>query len=168
MQSCTGCIYVTFLQCVFSNVSWNHLPEMMHSCNGCTCLTFLCCVILNELSKPFYKRMQCHTGFICLFLSIMCFQLPTWEDAKLHWLHLLDFHPLCVFRCLVKLPVWVKAIPHWLHLFDFSPLCVVKWILKWPVREDAYGFTIVANVCFYFLSHRLSCVECHKYGGFSL
>ena len=27
------------------------------------------------------------------------FQLLFWEAAKSHWLHLLDFSPLCVFQC---------------------------------------------------------------------
>ena len=43
MQSHTGCICLTFLQCVFSCVSSKCLPEMKHSHTGCICLIWLSC-----------------------------------------------------------------------------------------------------------------------------
>ena len=46
------------------------------------------------------------------------FKLP----AREHWLHLFDFSPLCVFKCVFKLSAREEAYSHWLHLFDFSPV----------------------------------------------
>ena len=39
---------------------------------------------------------------------------------------------LCLFICLLKELGAEQAKSHWLHLFDFSPLCVFKCLLKWP------------------------------------
>ena len=41
------------------------------------------------------------------------------EEVKLHWLHLFDFSPLCVFICFLKVLWSDHAKSHWLHLFDF-------------------------------------------------
>ena len=92
-------------------------------------------------------------------ISTVCFYLSTqiaclW-GCKVTWLHLFDFSPLYVFKCLLK---WtgtedsysivtmlalfrffstVEALSHWLHLFDFSPLCIFKCVLKLPAWTDA-------------------------------
>ena len=66
---------------VFSNVSSNWLLEKRHSRIGYICLTFPHCVYLNVLSN-------------CL--------PETWEEVYLHWLHLFDFSPLCIFKCFFK------------------------------------------------------------------
>ena len=34
-------------------------------------------------------------------------------------MHLFDFSSLCVFKCVLKLLTWEDAKLHWLHLFDF-------------------------------------------------
>ena len=52
-------------------------------------------------------------------------------------LHLFDFSPMCVSKCLLKSLAWIDAKSHWLHLFIFSPLCVFKCVLKWPAWDDA-------------------------------
>ena len=50
---------------------------------GCICLTFLRCAFSNKSSNCLHEPRQSHTGY---------------------WLHLYDFSPLCVFKCLLKLP----------------------------------------------------------------
>ena len=40
------------------------------------------------------------------------------------------------FKCVLKWPVWEDAYLHWLHLCNFSPLCVFKCVLKLLVCED--------------------------------
>ena len=65
-HSHTGFIGLTFLHCVFSNVSSNGLPERMHIRIGCICLSSLHCVFSNDPSKSLYETMQSHTGCICL------------------------------------------------------------------------------------------------------
>ena len=66
-------------------------------------------------------------------IYLLCLLKELWtEQAKLHWLHLFDFSPLCVFKCLLKLPACEDAKSHWLHLLDFSPMCVFKCALKLP------------------------------------
>ena len=52
-------------------------------------------------------------AFVWLFPTV-CFQInpetvcPR-EEAKSHWLHLFDFSPLCVFKCVLKLLAWEDA-----------------------------------------------------------
>ena len=68
MHSHTGCIYLAFRRCVFSNVSSKCLHERMHSHIGCICLTFLRCAFLNVFLICLPERMHSHTGSICLAL----------------------------------------------------------------------------------------------------
>ena len=44
----------------------------------------------------------------------------------------IDFSPLWDLKCILKSAGQVDAKLHWLHLFDLSPLCVFKCILKLP------------------------------------
>ena len=56
-------------------------------------------------------------------------KLRIWRRrAPLSRLHLLDFSPMCVFKCLLKSPAQEDAKSHWLHLSDFSLLfkCVLN------------------------------------------
>ena len=51
----------------------------------------------------------------------------------------IDFSPLCDFKCILKLAGQVDAKLHWLHLFDLSPLCLFKshwmhWFSFSPLR----------------------------------
>ena len=59
-------ICLTFLHCVFSNVSSNCLPERMHIHIGCICMIFLHCVSSNVSSIGLYEQMHSHTG--CTYL----------------------------------------------------------------------------------------------------
>ena len=69
-------VLLIFLSCVFSNASLNPLLAKMQSCTGCICLTFFHLMSLNMSSKHLHASMQ-----------------------FAHWLHVLNFSPLCVFRC---------------------------------------------------------------------
>ena len=106
-------------------------------------------------------------AFVWLFSAVcyqMCPQIACMRRGKvglvrqvpqpncLSRLHLLDFSPLCVFKCLLKSPACVDAKSHWLHLFDFSPMCVFKCLLKSPAREDAkshwlHWFSVRFQMC---------------------
>merc|ERR1712016_244948 len=66
MHNHTGCICLTFLHRVSSNVSSNCLPERMHNHTGCICLSFLHCVPSNVSSNYPPERIHNHTGCICL------------------------------------------------------------------------------------------------------
>ena len=66
MHNHTGCICLTLLHCVFSNESSNCLPERMHNHTGCICLTFLHCVFSNVSSNCLLERMHSHIDCICL------------------------------------------------------------------------------------------------------
>ena len=76
-QSHTDCICLTFLHCVFLNVSSNHLHERMQNHIGCICLTFLNCAISNcstfhhcafsnVSSNCLLEKRHSHIGYICL------------------------------------------------------------------------------------------------------
>ena len=126
----------------------------MHTDTGFTWLSFLHYAFSNESSNRLPERMQTYIGCICLsfflvyshwlhwldFSPVCVFRcvpkLPAWEEAKLQWLRLLGFSPLCVFKCLLKSPGQEEAYSHWLHLFDFSPLCIFRCVLKSPDQED--------------------------------
>ena len=66
MHSCIGCICLTFLHCVSSNVSSNDVGNRLHSHTACICLTFLHCVFSNVPSNYLYYRMHIHIGCTCL------------------------------------------------------------------------------------------------------
>ena len=81
-----------------------------------------------------YPQIACTRRGI---VGLVRFPIPSQSGPCLSRLNLLDFSPLCVFKCLLKSPACVDAKSHWLHLFDFSPMCVFKCLLKSPAREDA-------------------------------
>ena len=166
MQSHIGCIYLTFLQSVFLNVSWNHLPEKMQSYIGCIYLTFLHCAFSNVSSNCLHEKGHSHivrfpnrlAGTLSKLVALawlfsMCvfkclLKSPACVDAKSHWLHLFDFSPMCVFKCLRKLHLdWEDVYQNWLHLFDFSSLCAFKCLLKSPI---GFIFTLVTFIEFLF------------------
>ena len=66
LVSFAGLYSATFYHCVFSNVSSNGLPEMMHSHIGCICLVFLHCAFSNVSSNCLPEQMHNHIGCICL------------------------------------------------------------------------------------------------------
>ena len=72
---------------------------------------------------------------LCIFKCFLKF--PAHEDAQLHWLHFVDFSLLCVFKWSIKVLALEEAKSHWLHLFDFYPLCAFKCVLKLTFREEA-------------------------------
>ena len=105
----------------------------MQSYIGCIYLTFLHCAFSNVSSNCLHEKGHSH---IVRFPTRLAFFQVTLGPC-LSWLHLLDFSPLCIFKCHFKLPACVDAKSHWLHLFDFSPRFVFKCLLKSPAREDA-------------------------------
>ena len=99
---------LTFLHSVFSSVSSNYLPEKRHSHIACICLTFLHCVFSYDPSKTLHKRKQSYIGCICLAFLHCAFsnESSNYLHKKMHWLHLFDFSPLCIFKCIFKFPAW--------------------------------------------------------------
>ena len=59
---------LTFLHCVFSNVSSNYLPEMMHNHIGCIYLTFSHSIVSNVSSNHLSERKKSHIGCTCVTL----------------------------------------------------------------------------------------------------
>ena len=123
MQSHIDCMCLTFLHCVFSNVSSNRLPVRMQSHIGSMCLTFLRCVFSNVFSSGLHARMQSHIGCICL--------------TFLHCVFLYDSFTLVAFVQMFQMSPQIAFLSLWLHFFCLSPLCVLKCLLKSPASEDA-------------------------------
>ena len=99
-----GCIYLTLVQCVFSNVSKNCLPKKRHSHIGCICINFLHYAFSNVSSNDLPGRMQNHIGCICL-----TFLHGVFSDETLFRLCLLISHFAFVLSkehldCFVTLP----------------------------------------------------------------
>ena len=46
-------------------------------------------------------------------------RLSAREETKSHRLHLFDFSPLCISKCLLKLAAIEDEKSHWLHFFTF-------------------------------------------------
>ena len=125
-NSLTGCICTIFPNCVFRR---NHVT-------GYICLLFVFCVSRNASSNCLPGRMKSHSGCILFGFSPLCvfkctLKLYARTDAKLHWLHLFDFSPMCFQMCFVNCIAEMKYTD-WLHLFDFSSLYVFKCLLKSP------------------------------------
>ena len=102
MQSHIGCIYLTFLQGLFSNVSSNHLPEKMQSHIGCICLTFLHylfkCVLNVLLSEETYDLIGC----ISLAFSLCAFSSAS-SSFLFDTVHTCNgCICLCVSKCALK------------------------------------------------------------------
>ena len=73
----------------------------------------ICTNIYDTICKTIQKER--HWGCTSL-------ELRVWEkNEKLNLLH--------IFKCDPKLLAWEDAKSHWLHLLDFSPLWVFKWEL---------------------------------------
>ena len=94
---------------MFSNVSSNCLPEMMHNRTGCICLSFLQCVFSNVSSNYRPERIQSHTA---------CLSFLHYVFSMLHLFYLsLWFVPLIAIFTLA----WL-----WLELF-----CPRFWSITW-------------------------------------
>ena len=78
----------TFLLCAFSNVSSNCLQKRMQSHTGCICLTFLHCLFSNVSSNRLPERMHKHTGCICLTFLQCVFSYGLEENSgQCMWSH---------------------------------------------------------------------------------
>ena len=110
MQSHIGYIYLTFLHCVFSNVSSNPLPVGMQNNIGCIYLTF------HAVHFQMSLRSACQWGWKVTLVALVC---------------------LCVFKWFLKLPACKDAKSHRLHLFGFSRPCVCKCLFKLAGADEA-------------------------------
>ena len=113
------CISLTFLYCVFSNVSSNGLPDRCIVTLDAFVLGFLLCSFSNM------SRRHIHTGCICL-IFFHCVLSSVSSNCR----------PQRIQRrtgCIC---------------FDLSPLCVQKWVLKCDLPRE-YGITLVAFVWFF-------------------
>ena len=79
---------------------------------------------------------QSQTGCICLtFLQGVFSSFFQWVlkmsvcwVAYSHWLHFLDFSPLCVFRCVLKLPAWDYVFSYMCPLSTWIRSCIVTLV----------------------------------------
>ena len=150
MQSHTGCICWTFLQCVFSCVSSNYLPERMHSHTGCICSTFLQCVFSCVSSKRLHKRTHSHIGCICLpFLHcVFSSGSSNCQPERRHTC----IGCTCLTSCPGNLLSHLQKLLHWHFIFHptqnfkglYTPfsekgktpnLCTSIWVLVFFINE---------------------------------
>ena len=86
-------------------------------------------------------------------------------NRSLPWLVLifkmvmLDFSPLCVFKCVLKLPAWKDAKWHRLHLLDFSPMCSQSACIRRCIVTQVAFVWLFSSVCFH-VSLQTACVRC--------
>ena len=67
------------------------------------------------------------------------FKTSTWQDIKLHPLHL--FH-LCIFICILEQPEWKNAYSHRMHLLNFLR-CILSSASSYGLRSDLLGSDII-------------------------
>ena len=116
--------FVTFLHCVFSNVSANRLPQKRHSRIGCICLAFDHCVFSSVFLKHLAQSRHSHIG--CIYLTFL-------HCGFVKCLHkLLDFSSPCVLKYILKSPDHIALFA---FVWVFPP-CVFKCVLKLAARED--------------------------------
>ena len=69
----------------------------------------------------------------CLPEQMRSHKSCNWTEVKSHCLHLKDFSPEWIFRCVLKLPDWAEAKSHWLHLKDFQMCPEITWLNRGKV-----------------------------------
>ena len=109
-----------FLNCAFSDVTSNCLPEQIESCIGCICLTFLHCALSNVSSKSLDLKRQSHICFDFSLLSVIkCFLkelgskqalncLPEQMQSHIGCILLTFLH--CAFKCLSDPGLLVRSM----------------------------------------------------------
>ena len=78
----------------FENAQWRKIKQMQP--------VWVCILQCRQFEDSFEntqrrKVKQMQPVWLCIL------RLPAVEEAKSHWLHLCDFSPLCVFKCLLEL-----------------------------------------------------------------
>ena len=107
LHSPTGYICLTFIHCVFSNVSSSGLSEWMQNHTGFTCLLFLRCVFSNIPSDCLPWRMCNHTFYICMVFSNVSNVYSNAPHERIHsHIGCICFSSVCVFSCPEQLNRW--------------------------------------------------------------
>ena len=123
MACLRGCIValvafcLSFLHCVFSNVSSNRLHEWMHNRTGCICLAFLHYAFSNVSSNYLHVRMQNRTGSICSIFLPCGFS----NDFGHFLSRKRQSHTGCTYLTFLHCLFLLLESAHWLHL-----TCVVQ------------------------------------------
>ena len=102
---------------------WSQQSRRLSRHNGIVCidLTFLHCVLSNVISNFLNEQRK---TLLCVFQVVP--QVACSKGCIITLVASIDFSPLCDFKCVLKLAGQVDAKLHWLHLFDLSPLCLFK------------------------------------------
>ena len=106
MLSRIGCIWMILLLCEFSNVFSNRLSEQMRSRIGCIWTIFS--RVNFQMSFQIDCRNRCIVAMVAfqwLFSSVsfQMFSVIVWVNrCESRWLHLNDFSPEWVFKCLLE------------------------------------------------------------------
>ena len=117
----SGCIItlVAFVQ-LFSAVRLQMCPQT--ACLRGRKITLVAFVwLVSSVSFKMFPQTTCIKGCIIALVTFY-------------------FMLLCLIECVFKLSSREDANSHWLHLLGFSPLCIFKWLLKWP-SEKMYSCT---------------------------
>ena len=126
IQSHIYCICLTFLPCVFLNVSLNRLSEMMHSC------TFLFFLILSTVRFQMCPLIKCLIWwkvtlivFVCLFPTVcfhMCPQAAFMNEYKVTLVAFVGTFLQCVFSRVSSNCLSEKTFSHIGCIF-IGPMC---------------------------------------------
>ena len=115
----TGYICLTFIHCVFSNVSSSGLSEWMPNHTGCTCLLFLRCKYSLRLS--------------------------TLEDVWSNFLHLYGFSPMHYALSSLE-TLDYKDSPEWTPPLPFSQLRIISDENIW--EQYLWQFHFLSNILY--------------------
>ena len=93
MKSYLGCICLTWLYCVFSNVSSKYLDQRRYNRIGCIGLAFLQCAFSCASSSFLFETMHDCTG--CIYLSFSHCSFPNASSKYLN--QIMQNHNVCIY-----------------------------------------------------------------------
>ena len=93
----------------------------------------------------------------CVFIKCVL-RLPAWDDAKLHWLHLFTFSPLCVLYMYVIVASWLlpQDTLKLFQLFGQNPdIAILNWLL-WNILQNTAGKSAAKTQTLHYFSEFVS------------
>ena len=147
-RSHIGCVFMTFLRCVFSNVSSKNLHKRMQSHIGCICWTFCHCVFSNVSSNCLPEKRHSHIGCTCLTFLLLysCFSReyllsigPTFTKINIYEMLTHHHQGGNVVPCVMSLSKLFKPIEAQYCSSEF-PIWTENKLLNWSEWQQ-YTFT---------------------------
>ena len=114
------------------------LPELLTAEKNDLSTIFVCHFLHVRSSVLCGCRANILFAFIIIFN--VCFRMSPHinarQDSKSHWLHLFNFSPLYLFRCVLNIYLYILGSEETyicIGCISFSTLCIFICVLKFPL-----------------------------------